>query len=475
MMSLVLAIVLPWLLGVVWLRKGGVSQWSLLLAYGYLLGILFTTLLLRALDSLGLTLSFPLCALLLSVLIFFGIQQTRTLWQWNGSGSLAAWRHQPFWHHLLFGLVLVGIAVKFYGFAVEIGARPLYPWDAWTTWGVRPQVWFEFKQLVPFVDAASWLATDHSLTTAYLLEAWHYPPAVSLIQLWMSLGYGQWHESMANLPWLLCGVALGLGFYGQARLWTGKPLLSLVFTYLLLSIPLLNAHVALAGYADLWMATIYSLAAIALLQWLRTRDRAQGLLALLLGLTCALVKVEGVVWLLTLLPVASAALTPRRYRFGLLLLLVVLLMLWFWNGGFSATLPGLGTIYLQPERIEIPYLGRFDVAYSPNWEPFLDNFFVLGSWHLFWYVLILLVVVAMPKIATDRLLLIFSAVVSSGLAMLFFLFLMTEAREWAAKYTSINRLFLHITPLLMFYGLILFQALRAQSPNTNPLSEPQSA
>jgi len=471
MMSLVLAIVLPWLLGVVWLRKSGVSQWPLLLSYGYLIGILFTTLLLRAVDGLGLSLSFALCALVLSGLIIVGIQQTRTLWQWNG--ALAPWQHQPLWQNLLFGLVLAVIAVKFYGFAIEIGLRPLYPWDAWTTWGVRPQVWFEFKSLVPFVDAATWLTTDHSRTTVYLLEAWHYPPAVSLIQLWMSLGYGQWHDSVANLPWLLCGFALGLGFYGQARLWTGKPLLSLVFTYLLLSIPLLNAHVALAGYADLWMATVYSLAAIALLQWLLTRDRTQGLLALALGLACALVKVEGVVWFLTLLPVAITALTPRRYRIGLLLLLVGLLMLWFWNDGFSATLPGLGTIYLQPERIEIPYLGRFDVAYSPNWEPFLDNFFVLGSWHLFWYAMILLVVVALPKIATDRLLLICSAVVGSGLAMLFFLFVMTEAREWAAKYTSINRLFLHITPLLMFYGLILFQALRSQSPDTDQLSEPQ--
>ncbi|NJN47650.1 MAG: hypothetical protein HC808_15545, partial [Candidatus Competibacteraceae bacterium] len=69
MISLVLAIILPWAVGVIWLRKGGVSHWPLLLAYGYLLGILFTTLLLRVVDSLGLTLNFPLCALLLSALL----------------------------------------------------------------------------------------------------------------------------------------------------------------------------------------------------------------------------------------------------------------------------------------------------------------------------------------------------------------------------------------------------------------------
>ncbi|MEZ5583166.1 MAG: hypothetical protein R3F37_10750 [Candidatus Competibacteraceae bacterium] len=179
MTSLILAIVLPWAMGVIWLRKSRLSQWPLLLSYSYLLGILLSTLLLRAVDSLGLALNFPLIAGLLSGLIVVGILQRGRF----GNGVARSPHGGNSWQNLLFGLVLAGIAVKFYIFAVEIGLRPVYPWDAWTTWGVRPQVWFEFKRLVPFVDSATWLATDPSQTTVYLLEAWHYPPAVSLIQL----------------------------------------------------------------------------------------------------------------------------------------------------------------------------------------------------------------------------------------------------------------------------------------------------
>jgi hypothetical protein len=239
--------------------------------------------------------------------------------------------------------------------------------------------------------------------------------------------------------------------------------------------PILNAHVALAGYADLWMATTYSLAAIALLHWLRVRDPAQGLLAALLGLACCLIKVEGVVWMLTLLPTALFALTRRRYRPWLAGLLVVLLIVWLQVDGFSLQLPWLGEIQVRPRLIQAPYLGTFQIAYLPVWEPLLHNLFVLDSWHLFWYMMTALVLVAMPKVLTDRRLFAYSSVVGAGLSLLFVLFFMTEAREWAAKYTSINRLFLHITPLLMFYGLILFHALSPPVADTGPASEPQPA
>lgn len=39
-----------------------------------------------------------------------------------------------------------------------------------------------------------------------------------------------------------------------------KPLPAVVSCYLLLSLPLLNSQVALAGTADIWMASVYGLA-----------------------------------------------------------------------------------------------------------------------------------------------------------------------------------------------------------------------
>src|SRR5699024_3645182 len=129
-----------------------------------------------------------------------------------------------------------------------------------------------------------------------------YPKTVSLISLWVSLALERWDDSLINLPWLFCAIALGLAFYVQLRGWGFTLLASLLGTYLLFSLPLLNTHVALAGYADLWLATVYCLAGMAFLQWLRTGDSRQGGLALLLALACPLINREGLIWMLTFLP-----------------------------------------------------------------------------------------------------------------------------------------------------------------------------
>ena len=160
-------------------------------------------------------------------------------------------------------------------------------------------------QLVPFVDAQRWLADVSA--SVYTLEAWTYPKTVPLLALWPTLAFGAWNETAANLPWIGCVLALGLGFYEQARQWGASALTALIFTWLLLSLPLLNTHVALAGYADLWMAAVFSLAVIAFLQWARDGDRRQGLLAALLALACPLIKHEGAVWLLLFPPMLLAA------------------------------------------------------------------------------------------------------------------------------------------------------------------------
>ena len=68
--------------------------------------------------------------------------------------------------------------------------------------------------------------------------------------------------------------ALGLGaaFYGHARAAGASPVTALAFTYMLLSMPLLNTHVALAGYADLLLGACYCAAIMAFHNWSVTRE-----------------------------------------------------------------------------------------------------------------------------------------------------------------------------------------------------------
>lgn len=453
LLQLLVALFLPWLAGAVWLRVGWrkppAGAWPLVLGYGYLLGLLATTLLMRLWNALGLKLAFWPLAGLLFLLALAGIWLSRDIpWRgWQGSGGGAAKAPAP-WHTIFIGLLLAVLVIRYAGLGLEILWRPLYPWDAWTIWAPRAKVWFALKELVPFVDSETWLR--HPSPEIYTLPASQYPKTVSLIQLWIALALERWDDSLINLPWLLCAGALGLAFYGQLRCAGLKALMSLIGVYLLLSIPLLNTHTALAGYADLWLATVYALAGMAFLQWLRTGDLRQGGLALLFALACPLMKREGLAWMVTFLPPLLVAYLSFKKILLAAAVGLIGLAVWYMAGGFQ-----LGGLWLTPEVIQVPFIGRFELELHAVWEPFYRNLFLLGSWNLLWYFVIAVFLFSAIRIVTHRQLLIDTAFIGSGLALILFTFFFTSNAAWVENYTIINRILLQWVPTLLFYIFLL--------------------
>lgn len=458
-----LALALPALAGALWVRAAWRAappgMWPLALGYGYVLGMLAVSLLLRLQAALGFAPSF---AELLPVLALLALGGGALAWRRSRAGGSALtgfrylraeWSEQPVWQRVLFFVLLAWLGWRLAGLAQEIWWRPLFPWDAWTTWTVRPKVWSELRQWVPFVDPQRWLADPTG--AVYTIEAWTYPATVPLVALWPTLAFGAWSETAANLPWLGAALALGLGFYGQARYWGASPWIALLATGALGSLPILDTHIALAGYADVWMAAAFSLAAIAFLQWLWSRDRAQAVLALPLALLGPLIKLEGAVWLCLFVP-ALLVIRLRGWVLGATVGFVVALgAVWLLSGGVAFT-TGLGEFQLKPNLIQIPYLGRFNLGYRGVWEPVLKNFFVLANWHLFWYLALAAVVMAVPGLRAERWRRVAAVFIGSCLSMLFMLFFFTDAQYWAKEYTSINRVFLEFVPALLFWMLTVF-------------------
>ncbi|MBL0038739.1 MAG: hypothetical protein IPP36_09315 [Nitrosomonadales bacterium] len=315
--TLVVGLCLPWLFGVVWLRAPwlratGVT-WPTLLGYGYLGGILLTTLVMRLLNALEIRLGFFSIGLALLLLTVAGAWLGRKE-PWRIRRPGADWHSLAGWRKIVYAIVLAAIVIRLAGLGLEIMWRPLFPWDAWSQWATKARVWYELGHLAKFVPADIWLSGQ--LAGAYTDAAPHYPPAIPLIQVWMSYSLGRWDDTLMNLPWLLCAAALGLAFYGQARQWQVSPLFALMFTYFLLSLPILDVHVALAGYADLFMGAFYGLAAMAFFHWARKRDFWQGAMALLFGLGCILIKQPGIAWALTFLPALLIVFMPRAGLVG---------------------------------------------------------------------------------------------------------------------------------------------------------------
>src|SRR5690606_38702793 len=112
--------------------------------------------------------------------------------------------------------------------------------------------------------------------------------------------HGQWSDAVSDLPWLLLLPATAAALFFGCRRAGFVAAASMLVVYALLSLPLVDAHLALAGYLDLWIAALLALASLSLLQWRISGERRQLLTAGLFACSLPLVKQEGAVWLLLL-------------------------------------------------------------------------------------------------------------------------------------------------------------------------------
>ena len=441
LITLVAGLCLPWLLGVVWLRAPWLRAtgitWPTLLGYGYLGGILFTTLVTRLLDALEIRLSFFSIGLALLLLTVAGAWLGRKEpWQIRQPG--VDWHSLAGWRKIVYAVVLAAIVIRLAGLGLEIVWRPLFPWDAWSQWATKARVWYELGHLATFVPADIWLGGESAGT--YTDAAPHYPPAIPLIQVWMSYSLGRWDDSLMNLPWLLCAVALGLAFYGQARQWQISPLFALMFTYFLLSLPLLDVHVALAGYADLFMGAFYGLAAMAFFHWTRKRDFWQGAMALLFGLGCILIKQPGIAWALTFLPALLIVFMPRAGLVGTSVLAAA----------------GVATLFILGEKDFHLFGYHVHLRFAADWQPFWQNMMMIDNWHLLWYLVAAALILSFPRLLTPSFRSM-TALLLSAVSFLAVVFFFTHVQAWTEDYTTINRALLHIVPMLLFYVMVLFR------------------
>lgn len=436
--GLLAALFLPWLLGLVWLRVrwlgAGNVAWPALLGYAYLVGTLATTLVMRLLDVLGLRLGFSSIALSLVLLIVLGLMVGRGA-IWRGLHVGADFRSVSGWGGVVFVVLLELVVIRMAGLGLEVIWQPLFPWDAWSQWATKARVWYELGHLTPFISAEAWLQGVEGYTDL----APHYPPAIPLLQAWMSFGLGRWDDALMNLPWLMVALALAMAFYGQARIWGVSPLFAMMATYFLLSLPMLNTHVALAGYADLFLGAAYGMAAFAFFNWSRSRDRWQGTMAVLLGAGCILIKQPGIGWALTFLPALWVALAPRAGLIG------------------SVVLGGLGLacllIFGQAGIGLLGYSVKF--AFTAVWEPLWVNLAILDNWHLLFYLAVMALLLFLPRLFSPAFRAM-SMLLASALAFIFVVFFFTHVSTWIESYTVVNRALLHMVPMLLFYVMVLF-------------------
>jgi hypothetical protein len=457
-LALVCGFALPWILGVALLqamaratatRDGpGTLAWTV--GCGWFAGAFLLTLWMRALSATGvpfgvIVIGLPLAAgaAVASWLVWrrhpraLGESARAALRVLAGADLAAfprvAWRALLAWLVFRFALLLA-----------EVVSRPLYPWDAWSHWATKARVWFELKSMVPFVTTSEWLQRGGS---AYTDANPHYPGTVPLLQAWGATVLGRWDDALVNLPWWLTGVAFALAIYGFLAQRGFDALRALIGAWLVVSLPILDVHIALAGYADLPLAAYLTLAVLAGWRWTEDRGRADAALALSFVAACMLIKNPGKVWVLTLLPGAVVALAPRHgIRVAVASLVVAVAVL------------------VVLARLDVVLLGyRLHLEFELPWRGLIDAYLVYANWHLLWYGAIAAAIVGWRDLLSRELAPL-TMVIAAGLLFLFFGFAFTNARLWVEDQSTVNRATLHLAPLLVVWMLLAFRAWMARLP-----------
>jgi xanthosine utilization system XapX-like protein len=346
----------------------------------------------------------------------------------------------------------------------EAALRPVFPWDAWSTWALKPKAWLLLGQADTYVPMSDWLSDPQApmRTTG----AWNYPELLAWVQIWFASSAGDWNEPLVDVAWCGALAAFALAAYGYWRSLELSAGLAMGLVYALVSLPLIDAHIALAGYADLWIAVTLGLAMLAWSRWLIHREERQWGLAVALALCLPAIKLEGAIWLLEFLAMLMLDLLPARWRWRVVGGMVVVVLIGLSFGGFSLPIPGLGWTRLAWGSLTISSSAIYHLAWHPVGEAMLASLFTLPNWHLLWYVFPVLVAVRWRVLLHDHAARMLGGLVFLQFVFLFVLFFLTDAAMWAEDFTSANRLILHIVPSVFVFSAVLMRGALADTQPT---------
>ena len=451
--ALATSVLLPWVLGCTWvyflIRKSGRYNYFIVLGHGYLIGLILTTFIIRANSVFEVALSFWSIALpmvALSLIGCLGIAMSKH----TVSKSVNS-RPSQGWEKLLITAFLILIFYRVYTLANEMMLRPLFAWDSWMNWAPKAIVWHNFSELIVFDRPYAW-PSDPEKYTLGNWKAWKYPPTVPLIQLWSMFCLGISKHPAVYLPWLVLLLSLGIALYGHLRLARSSALLASMAVYLLFSLPYLNTHVVLAGYADIWLSAAFGLAVFALAEWGENRHWSYGVLIIMLALGATQLKIPGIVIGAI---IAIVLLTPRNIKLRRLLPVIFILCITFLffiaNMGISIDLSSLGRIEVTNESLHLPYFGSYPILFHNVSNKIFESLFLSANWHFLWYLFVIIIAVKVKRGALAKPLSNELLAISLVMAFIAFVFYFTNHFNGAVHFQTLNRAILYLVPAIVFY------------------------
>lgn len=372
--------------------------------------------------------------------------------------SLQSASSRPIYKDPLIICLLLLMAVHF---AITLSnnlTRPIFPWDAFTTWMYRAKAWALEDFITPMASVREWIALGG--TAGYALPAYQYPTALSVYAAFTSSLAGGWQPAAASAPWTFCFIALCMVAHGTLTLAGTTQRQAFAGAYLLCSLPLLNIHAGLAGYGDLWMALLSGGGLALLLVWRAKRMAGSLWLALLLLLAGTQIKTEGWLWLMLGVSFLLLDGFARKFNYRWLLAGIALLAGAIWMTSIThVSLGPLGQWGLTDTHLYAGALGRFTLRpYNPasNYFDILfqqANFTLLASTYT-----IALVVMAFLHRESAAPYWLMGSLIAVSQAIIFGF---SSYSEYAETGTAIARLLIHFTPVAVLTIVLAWQSIYA--------------
>jgi hypothetical protein len=443
LIGLVLAFMVPTVMGFLILRLMEISSKTPLhyrlpnvigCAVGTVIGWIFITFCMRVQHALGLpasahyTFAIPL-ALSLALLALVGRRAYVT-------APIRATAIAPSTMISVTVIALLGLPL-----VLEAGLQPLPGWDAWDFWAARAKVWF----------------FTGDLADNRLLRNEDYPPAVSLMMLWVARAAGAWRDDLFSYISLLHLFSAGVVMYWALKSRSSNRV-ALVGVAFALGAPLIAVHAITGGYVDLPLACALVVAVSLLMCLPRRAALSQYAVPIALALCLPFYKIPGLFWFAIFLmgavahiAVGRAPIDELRKKYMPHAVTAIAL---------AITIFLVATLRSPQEALRI---GNYTIKFKLNdGASFVfTELFVTGSFLLLWIGIGRFFAIKhnSPTSELKSEIGALTTIVTLGFAFVVAAVFLSNSIEWWADGSTLNRALIHLAPTAIL--LVIIQAYSA--------------
>lgn len=341
---------------------------------------------------------------------------------------------------LILGLVvLCSLVIYWNGSTI-----PNLAWDSWSVWEGKADQWLAHGMSVKMNHLDAWLIEEKSI---FNISA-HYPDGLSLL-VFTPMLMGINNSEITLILYLYAFAMMSMLLVARLKLFGAPFYLQLLLVFVLYTTPLLNNHLMIQGYADIWMAMFVTLITLTFIDY-----HEKGQFGLAVTLVCYLsilpmIKLEGWIWLiLFIISHLLVSLLQHKNKVIYLLLALVVTVILFVSGGINLFFEA-GNLIINSDRIEIFKLINTNIEFNDITENLIIGFFWQNNWSLLWVGLPFLIFSFFTKKHSQASQIAHIFIILALLCFLF-LFYFTEASQWAQDLTALNRIVLQLTPCYVF-------------------------